>query len=136
MEKHRVTVDRYFPARLPLMLGNEDRIEQVILNLLDNAVKFSPPGGVVTLRAGVENNSITVSITDQGPGIPPEDLKHIWERFHRVEKSRSRALGGTGLGLAIVKQIVEAHGGTVNVQSEVGKGSTFSFTMKALPVEM
>jgi two-component system sensor histidine kinase ResE len=136
MEKHRVTVDRYFPARLPLMLGNEDRIEQVILNLLDNAVKFSPPGGVVTLRAGVENNSITVSITDQGPGIPPEDLEHIWERFHRVEKSRSRALGGTGLGLAIVKQIVEAHGGTVNVQSEVGKGSTFSFTMKALPVEM
>ncbi|MBF7082911.1 HAMP domain-containing protein [Desulfallas sp. Bu1-1] len=136
MEKHQVTVDRYFPARLPLMLGNEDRVEQVILNLLDNAVKFSPPGGVVTLRAGVENDSITVSITDQGPGIPPEDLEHIWERFHRVEKSRSRALGGTGLGLAIVKQIVEAHGGTVNVQSEVGKGSTFSFTMKALPVEM
>ncbi|RKO65576.1 ATP-binding protein [Desulfofundulus salinus] len=135
IENHQVTIERDFPDQLPPMLGNEDRIEQVLLNLLDNAVKFSPPGGIIMLRAKVENDNITVSVADQGPGIPPEDLEHIWERFHRVEKSRSRALGGTGLGLAIVRQIVEAHGGTVNVQSEVGKGTTFSFTIQALPAE-
>ena len=134
-EKQQVAVDTQFPEQLPLMLGNEDRIEQVLFNLLDNAVKFSPPGGVVTLRAEVEGDNISVSIADQGPGIPPEDLEHIWERFHRVEKSRSRALGGTGLGLAIVRQIMEAHGGAVCVLSETGKGSAFSFTMRALPEE-
>ncbi len=135
IEKQQITVDRHFPDQLPLMLGNEDRIEQVLVNLLDNAVKFSRPGGKVVVRAQVQDDNITVSIADQGPGIPPEDLEHIWERFHRVEKSRSRALGGTGLGLAIVRQIAEAHGGAVSVQSEVGKGSTFSFTIGALPTE-
>lgn len=131
MYKHQVTVDSRFTGQLPLVPGDEDRIEQVIFNLLDNAIKFSPSGGVVTLRAEEENDLIKVSITDQGAGIPAEDMEHIWERFHRVEKSRSRALGGTGLGLAIVKQIVEAHGGTVNVHSVVGQGSTFSFTLPA-----
>ncbi|SFG06144.1 two-component system, OmpR family, sensor histidine kinase ResE [Desulfotomaculum arcticum] len=129
MEKRRVTVDSRFTGRLPPVPGDEDRIEQVIFNLLDNAIKFSPAGGVVTLRAEEADDKITVSVTDRGPGIPLTDMEHIWERFHRVEKSRSRALGGTGLGLAIVKQIVEAHGGTVNVHSVAGEGSTFSFTL-------
>lgn len=136
IEKQQVTVDRYFPDQLPPMLGNEDRMEQVLVNLLDNAVKFSPPGGKVTVRAQAQDDNIMVSITDQGPGIPPEDLEHIWERFHRVEKSRSRALGGTGLGLAIARQIVEAHGGHISVQSEVGRGSIFSFTMQTVPAEI
>ena len=115
------------------MLGNEDRIEQVLLNLLDNAIRYSPPGGLITIKAESKDAYITLSITDQGSGIPPEDVGYIWERFHRVDKSRSRSLGGTGLGLAIVKEIIDLHGGKIGVQSEVGKGSTFSFSIKALP---
>ena len=131
--KHQVSIKRLIPDQMPGMLGNEDRIEQVLLNLLDNAIRYSLPGGVITLQAKTQDDHITLSIADQGPGIPQEDIEHIWERFHRVDKSRSRVLGGTGLGLAIVKQIVELHGGNVSVQSEVVKGSTFSFTIKALP---
>ena len=133
IERQQVAIIQLLPDHLPEMLGNEDRIEQVLLNLLDNAIKYSPMKGVITLRAETKNECISISITDQGPGIPQEDIEQIWERFHRVEKSRSRFLGGTGLGLAIVKQIVELHGGDVSVHSEVGKGSTFKFTIMAVP---
>jgi two-component system sensor histidine kinase ResE len=135
MEQQQVKVEPETPADLPLMLGNEDRIEQVLTNLVENAVRYSPPGSVIIIRATEQEGNITVEVTDQGPGIPPEDLPHIWERFHRVDKSRSRSFGGTGLGLAIVMQIIEAHGGRVKAQSEVGRGSTFSFTLSAVPAE-
>ncbi|MDF9409335.1 MAG: Sensor histidine kinase YycG [Pelotomaculum sp. PtaB.Bin013] len=135
IERQQVKVNQDVPVDLSLMLGNEDRIEQVLTNLLENAVRYSPPGGAITVKAVEEAGKITVEVADQGPGIPPEDLPYIWERFHRVEKSRSRNLGGTGLGLAIVKQIIEAHGGRVEVRSEVGQGSNFSFTLEVVPAE-
>lgn len=135
MEQQQVEVESSVPQNLPLMLGNEDRIEQVLTNLVENAVRYSPPGSAITIRAVEREGKISVEVADRGPGIPPEDLPHIWERFHRVEKSRSRSLGGTGLGLAIVKQIMEVHGGGVDVRSEAGRSSTFSFSLPAAPVE-
>ncbi len=135
MDQQQVEVKSIVPVNIPMMLGNEDRIEQVLTNLAENAVRYSPPGSVITIRATVQEEKIKIEVIDQGPGIPSEDLPQIWERFHRVEKSRSRSLGGTGLGLAIVKQIIEVHGGRVDVQSAVGQGSTFSFTLAAAPVE-
>ena len=130
--KNQVSINKQLPAQLPSMLGNEDRVEQVLLNLMDNAIRYSPSGGLITIQAESDGDYITISITDRGSGIPPEDVDHIWERFHRVDKSRSRSQGGTGLGLAIVKEIIDLHGGKISVQSEIGKGSTFSFSIKAL----
>lgn len=128
-----LTVKQDVPPDLPFLLANEDRVEQVLVNFLTNAIRYSPPGSTISLRAFSATGNITVAVEDQGPGIPAEDLPHIWERFYRVEKSRSRALGGTGLGLAIAKEIIETHGGRVGVTSEVGRGSTFWFTLPAVP---
>ncbi len=135
LEQHRISVKVRIPSALPLMLANEDRMEQVLTNLIENAVRYSPPGKEVNITASSQDGVIQVTVADEGPGIPEEDLPHIWERFHRVEKSRSRSLGGTGLGLAIVKQIVEAHGGRVGVESTPNQGSAFSFWIPAVPLE-
>lgn len=104
---------------------------QILGNLLDNAVKYSPPGGRVSVRArrSLEDSRIEIAVEDEGPGIPPEDLPRVFERFYRVDKARSRELGGTGLGLAIVKHLVMAHGGSVRVESQPGRGSIFYFTL-------
>jgi two-component system phosphate regulon sensor histidine kinase PhoR len=103
---------------------------QVFLNLLDNAIKYTPDQGTITIAAGEKEGTIEINIEDTGIGIPPKDLSRIFERFYRVDKARSRELGGTGLGLAIVKHLVEAHRGTVLVESS-GKGSRFSVTLPA-----
>ncbi len=116
---------------LPVVSGDRDRLEQVVVNLLDNAIKYTPEGGSVRLRAGVENSTIKVEVVDTGIGIPEADMPRIFERFYRVDKARSRDLGGTGLGLAIAKHIVQGHNGTLNVKSSPGVGTTFSFTLKA-----
>jgi two-component system, OmpR family, phosphate regulon sensor histidine kinase PhoR len=118
------------PAESEQMYGDRERLKQVMINLVDNAVKYTEPGGSVTIRALLELQRCTISVEDTGHGIPPEHQTRIFERFYRVDRDRSREVGGTGLGLAIVKHIVEAHGGTIGVQSTVGKGSVFSFSLK------
>jgi two-component system, OmpR family, phosphate regulon sensor histidine kinase PhoR len=111
---------------LPLLEADESRLQEVVYNLLDNAVKYSQPGGTVSLRAAVEGDRVRVSVADQGIGISEADLPRIFQRFYRADKARSRELGGTGLGLSIVKHIVLLHGGTVEAESEPGKGTTIS----------
>lgn len=116
---------------VPLVLGDKDRLEQVIINLLDNAFRFTPAGGSVTLKIEPAPEGVALSVQDTGPGIPPEELPYIWEKFYRSDKARARTTGGSGLGLAIVKQIVELHGGRVEVQSRPGEGSTFKVILPA-----
>jgi two-component system, OmpR family, phosphate regulon sensor histidine kinase PhoR len=118
------------PAGSEQMYGDRDRLKQVMINLVDNALKYTDPGGTVTIRTVLAPQRCTISVEDSGHGIPPEHQARIFERFYRVDRDRSREVGGTGLGLAIVKHIVEAHGGTIGVQSEIGKGSLFTFTLK------
>jgi PAS domain S-box-containing protein len=110
--------------------GNQDRLEQVLTNLVENAVRYTPTGGEIFIKAQQERDMIRISVQDTGIGIPQDDLHVVWERFHKVDQARTRSEGGTGLGLAIVKEIVELHGGTVDVTSQEGIGSTFSFTLQ------
>jgi two-component system phosphate regulon sensor histidine kinase PhoR len=112
------------------VMADQERLEQVLVNLLDNAIKYTPAGGTVRLYAEDAGEFIRVSVADSGIGIPFKDLPRIFERFYRVDEARTRAQGGTGLGLAIVKHIIQLHGGTVSVSSETSKGSLFSCTLK------
>jgi two-component system phosphate regulon sensor histidine kinase PhoR len=114
---------------------NVPLLEQALVNLVDNAVKYSEPGKPVTVEAALRNGSLVIQVRDEGPGIEREHLPRIFERFYRVDKGRSRDMGGTGLGLSIVKHIAQAHGGSVAVQSEPGKGSLFTITLPARPPE-
>jgi signal transduction histidine kinase len=118
----------FVEEHLPIY-ADRQRIGQVIHNILSNAFNFTPEGGVVTIRARKVDSKVEIAISDTGPGIPPEDLPHIFDRFWRKEPSRSRATGGSGLGLSIAKELVEAHGGTIEVQSTVGKGTTFTIRL-------
>jgi two-component system, OmpR family, phosphate regulon sensor histidine kinase PhoR len=129
-EKAGLTMTDEIEAGLALQ-GNRDQIEQVLVNLVDNAIKYTGEGGSVHVAAEREGETVTVRIRDTGIGIMSEDLPRIFERFYRVDKARSRQSGGTGLGLSIVRHIIEAHGGTVSVESEYGRGSTFSFRLPA-----
>jgi len=107
-----------------------NRLEQVLGNLVDNAIKYGRPGGWVEVSARPANPGLVeICVRDNGPGIPPEALERIFERFYRVDKARSREQGGTGLGLSIVKHIVQSHGGTAWARSEPGQGASFFFTM-------
>jgi len=115
-----------------LVRADASRVEQVLSNLLDNAIKYGRPGERVTLGARASGaTEVEVFVQDDGPGLPPEALERVFERFYRVDKARSREQGGTGLGLAIVKHIVQSHGGRVWAQSEPGRGATFFFTLPA-----
>lgn len=113
--------------------GDEDRLKQLLLNLVDNAVKYTPEGGQVSLSLTQDAGWAHLTVADTGIGIPPEDLAHIFDRFYRVDKARNRAQGGSGLGLAIAKWVVQAHGGNIQVQSTVGKGTTFMVTLPVVP---
>jgi len=115
---------------LPRVMADQGRLEQVMVNLLENAIKYTPDGGTIRLFTEDDGAYVRVSVADSGIGIPFKDLPRIFERFYRVDEARSREQGGTGLGLAIVKHIVQLHGGNVSVTSDPGQGSVFSFTLK------
>ncbi|MCL6611728.1 MAG: cell wall metabolism sensor histidine kinase WalK [Peptococcaceae bacterium] len=110
-------------------LADRDRLKQIILNLLHNAVNYTGDGGRVRVRAGAENGKCTVTVQDDGPGIPEDQLELIFEKFHRVEESRSRQAAGTGLGLSIARELVELHGGAISARSEVGRGTEITFSL-------
>ncbi len=133
-EVKRIALTLSLPADLPRLRADEDRIAQVLLNLVSNAIHYTPEGGSVTISALDRGNEVQVTVSDTGVGIPAEHLPHVFTRFYRVDKSRSRqAGGGSGIGLTIARHLVEAHGGRIWVESEgEGRGSRFSFT---LPVE-
>jgi signal transduction histidine kinase len=124
-----ITLQVDLPADLSLVDVDPQRIGQVLGNLLSNALTHTPPGGEVVVAAQARESEVELSVSDTGEGILPEHLPYIFERFYRADKSRSRATGGTGLGLAIARQLVEAHGGRIEVESEVGRGTQFTFTL-------
>ncbi|HEY4084899.1 MAG TPA: ATP-binding protein [Bryobacteraceae bacterium] len=116
-----------------LVTGHAIRLEQTLINLLDNAVKFNKPEGEVRIDAAPKNGRIVISIADTGAGIPSSDVSRIFERFYRVDRARSREVGGTGLGLSIVKHVVERMDGTIAVESKLGEGSTFTISLPLRP---
>jgi signal transduction histidine kinase len=140
-EKHTLLVD--FPPDLPSIYMDRDKVRSVLKNLIENAVKYSPEGGEIVLRAEQVTETsraeeigaptpvpfVLVSVQDQGIGIPEHALPHIFERFYRVDNTPTRAVGGSGLGLTIAKALVELHGGAIWATSRVGHGSTFYFTL-------
>lgn len=125
IEEKRQTVEVDFPHDLPLVWASEDSLERIILNLVDNASKYSPPSSLITITMEEEGEMLAFYVTDQGAGIPSESLPRLFERFYRLDKARTRENEGTGLGLALVKHLVDGLEGTIEVTSEIGKGSRF-----------
>ncbi|MBI2832787.1 MAG: HAMP domain-containing protein [Chloroflexi bacterium] len=126
-ERQQVTLSSEFPSGPLTVSADRERVQQVLINLVHNAIKFTPAGGQVVVSAGREGDSAVVSVSDTGIGISKVDLPRVFERFYKADKARSGS--GTGLGLAIAKHVVQAHGGEIRAQSEEGKGSTFSFKL-------
>ncbi|HEY83005.1 MAG TPA: HAMP domain-containing protein [Dehalococcoidia bacterium] len=133
MAAKKVNLRLEAPDDLPQAWVDPERIAQVMRNLLSNALRYTPESGDITVRLTPGSDGITVSVTDTGAGIAPKDLPYIFDRFYRVDRSRTRSTGGSGLGLAIVKQLVEAQGGRVWAESTPGKGSTFAFHVPYSP---
>ena len=134
-QTRRIADLRKGPNALEIRLGNEDqalvwgdaeRLRQILLNLADNAIKYTPVGGVITLSLQNEDGWVSIAVSDTGIGIHPDSQAHIFDRFYRTDKARSREFGGSGLGLSIVQWIVQAHNGRVTVESEPQSGSTFT----------
>ncbi len=128
-QKRNLRLKLVDPHARILVFADWQRITQVVTNLVSNAINYTPEGGEVTVSFDVTKKNISTFVSDTGEGIPPQHLLRIFERFYRVDKSRSREKGGTGLGLAIVKHILEGHGSHAEVESTVGKGSAFSFKL-------
>ena len=118
--------------RSALVRGDRLRLRQMFLNLLDNALKYTPVGGAIRVQLDSDSREVWVSVIDTGPGIAAEHLPYLFDRFYRVDRARNREHGGSGLGLALVKSLAEAHGGRVDVMSEVGKGSVFTIHLPLL----
>ncbi|MBI3032126.1 GAF domain-containing protein [Candidatus Woesearchaeota archaeon] len=134
-EEKNITITLNSHEKLPLIMGSKDLIKQVFVNLLGNAIKFTPEGGNIIITLLKNNNLLEISIKDTGQGIPPEYHDKLFDKFFQVDSSMTRQHGGTGLGLPISKHIVEQHGGTIWVISEVGKGSEFKFTLPIMTVD-
>ncbi len=133
---NQVTLSLHLDIQLPLVWADPDRVNQVLINILSNAYRYTPAGGRVTLVADVADKTVIVAVRDTGIGISPEHLPHIFERFYRVDKSRARQSGGSGIGLAIARHLVYAQGGEIWAESEgPGKGTTFCFTLPVVPAE-
>ncbi|EHS84787.1 Two-component sensor histidine kinase [Limosilactobacillus gastricus PS3] len=134
-DQKKYTIDRHITNKSLWVEIDPDKFTQVIDNIMNNAVKYSPDGGVITARLTDTHNHVILSITDQGLGIPRKDLRHVFDRFFRVDKARSRKQGGTGLGLAISKEVINLLGGQIWVNSTEGKGSTFYIALPYVPFE-
>lgn len=129
-DRKRIRLVSAVPSDLPQIYADPKALDHVLTNLIDNAVKYCPDGTTVSVRAAVEGDRVRVVVADDGPGIEPRHLPRLFERFYRVDAGRSRELGGTGLGLSIVKHLVEAMGGTASVESQLGAGTEFAFTLR------
>jgi heavy metal sensor kinase len=130
-DKH-ISIERESAPNVPVE-GDRARLKEVVVNLLDNAIKYTADGGAIHLKVGRNNGHAVLEVSDTGIGIPAEAVPHVFERFYRVDRARSREPDGAGLGLAIVKSICSAHGGTVELQSAVGRGSRFRVTLPLAP---
>ena len=128
LEKARLTLHAELAENV-MLSGDASKLGQAVYNLIDNAVKYTPEGGTITVTLVTEGREAVLTIRDTGIGIPEADVKHIFDRFYRVDKARSRATGGTGLGLSIVRQMVQLHGGEITVESRPGEGSAFTVTL-------
>lgn len=131
--RRKLTIDVQLPESLPVLCLDPDRIGQILTNLVGNALKFTPPGGQITLRVNETDGGLVTEVIDTGIGIPDEEIPRLFDKYHQIDRSLSRGLKGTGLGLTITKGLVEAHGGAIEVQSETGKGSIFRFTLPKTP---
>ncbi len=135
LKEKEITLFFELPTTFPKVMAHDSNIEQVMTNLLDNAIKYTQSGGTIQIRVTSREDLVQVDVEDTGIGIEAKHIPRLFERFYRVDKARSRDLGGTGLGLAIVKHIIQSHGGEVWVNSTSGKGSTFSFTLRTAQAE-
>lgn len=129
--KHELIVD--IQNEIPTIVADEDKVDQILTNLTNNAIKYSPKGGKITISAVCKDDMVRCSVQDQGMGIPKEHLSKVFDRFHRIDNRDTREVGGTGIGLYLVKHLVEAHGGKIWVESEVGQGSSFIFELPKCP---
>jgi signal transduction histidine kinase len=127
--RHGIKLEHYIDERLGDIVGDERKFKQILLNLLSNAVKFTPEGGSIVVSAALANGAVEVAVSDTGIGIAPEDQQTIFEEFRQVGTDAAKKREGTGLGLTLTKKFVELHGGSIRVESAVGKGSTFTFTL-------
>ena len=130
-KNHRHTLTLTCPADLPAIHGDRERIEQVIMNIVSNAIKYTADGGQIDITAGARGDQVFVNVTDNGIGIPEKDLPRLFERFYRVDKARSRESGGTGLGLSIAKEILTQHQGDIQIESVYGQGTSVTITLPA-----
>jgi two-component system sensor histidine kinase VicK len=118
-----------FESSLPKIRGDRTRVEQVLINMVSNAIKYTQNGGRISITAGASGDYVWATVKDNGMGIPSADVPRVFDRFYRVDKARSRESGGTGLGLSIAKEIVARHNGTIELESELGKGTTITVTL-------